>query len=328
MNRENLVVKHNKLIEAKSNIEFTKLEQKLFLAVVSEISSTEDKDLRVYPIKIKEFLELTGQEKIGGSQRKLIHDTAERLMDKIVRIKKDNGNTLSVAFLASAETTNDREYVEIEVSEKLKPYLINLGEMFTKYQLKNILQLESGHSVRIYELLKQYLKARSRKFEVTELKEFLGISDKYKGRFDNFENNVLKKAKKEINKYTDIDIDYEKIKRGRRITHIKFFIQPSVVDKESEVLERLYDENNYKELREKLNLIDKKLNRKQVFKLYEVACNKTDHIDEVNIYDYFKATLNYVEDKKPNSFYGYLKKALEEDYANAIAVLKLLGKED
>ena len=326
MNRENLVVKHNKLIEAKGKMEFTKLEQKMLLTLISEIS-TEDNDLNTYKINIKDFLSITGHKNIGGEQYKQVHNIAERLMEKVIRIKKDNGSTLSVAFLSSAETSEKNDFIELSFDKKLKPYLIQLKGCFTEYQLQNILKLNSGYSIRIYELLKQKEDFKNRKCEIDELKEFLGLTEKYE-RFYDFERYVLKVAKKEINKHTDIDIDYEKIKKGRRITHIKFFIQPSVVDKESEVLEKLYDENDYKKLKEKLNLINKKFNRKQVFKLYEIACNKIDHIDEVNIYDYFKATLNYVEDKKPNSFYGYLKKALEEDYAKAIAVLKLLGKDE
>jgi plasmid replication initiation protein len=330
MNRENLVVKHNKLIEAKGQMEFTKLEQKLFLSVVSEISSTEDKDLRIYPINIKEFLGVTGHQKIGGEQYQQVHDTAERLMEKVIRIKKDNGNILSVAFLSSAETSENGDYVEIGVSEKLKPYLINLGTMFTKYQLKNILQLESGYSIRIYELLKQWLKTRKKEFEVDELKEFLGIPNKYKGRFDNFETYVLKVAKKEINEHTDIDIDYEKIKRGRRITHIAFSIRPSVRDKESEVLDVLYPEEDYQKMVEDMNLANKKLNRKQIFKLYEIAFAKVKHLenDGINVYDYIKLNVEYTNEKTPDNYYAYLKKALQDDFSGAITILKVLGRKE
>ncbi|MGM0411333.1 MAG: hypothetical protein ACQEQF_11325, partial [Bacillota bacterium] len=157
--------------------------------------------------------------------------------------------------------------------------------------------------------------------------EFLGLVGKYK-RFTNFETYVLKVAKEEINEHTDIDIDYEKIKRGRRITHIAFSIQSSVRDKEKEVLDVLYDDEEFKNIKRKMNLRDKKLNKKQIFKLYEIACNKTDHIDEVDVYDYIKLNVEYTKDKEPDSLYGYLKKALKEDYGNAIGVLKLLGKDD
>lgn len=328
MNQENLVVKHNKLIEAKGQMEFTKLEQKLFLAVVSEISSTEDKDLTVYPINIKKFLGLSGHEKIGGEQYKQVHDTAERLMEKIITIRNwEDTGYLTTAFIASAETTEDGEFVEIEVSKKLKPYLIELETVFTQYQLRNILKLNSGYSIRIYELLKQWLKARKKEFDIDELKEFLGISEKYK-RFDNFERRVLKVAKKEINKHTDIDIDYKKIKRGRKITHIAFSIRPSVRDTETEVLDVLYDDEEFENIKNKMNLSDKKLNKKQVLKLYEIAGQKTNHINAVDVYDYVKLNVEYTNEKSPDNYYAYLKKALKDDFSGAITILKVLGRKE
>jgi len=326
MNQENLVVKHNKLIEAKGQMEFTLLEQKLLLALVSEISA-EDEDLNVYDINIKEFLGFSGHQSIGGKEYKQVHDIAERLMEKVVRIKKDDGGTLSVSFLSSAETTENNSFVQLSFDEKLKPYLIDLKEQFTQYQLNNILKLNSGYSIRIYELLKQYEKIRKRKFEVDALKDFLGLIGKYK-RFTNFETYVLKVAKKEINEYTDIDINYEKIKRGRRITHIEFSIQPSVVDEEMKVLETLYDDEEYKSIVKNMNLSDKKLNRKQIFKLYEIACSKTDHLDNVNVYDYVKLNVDYTNKQNPSNYFAYLKKALQDDFSGAISILKLLGKKE
>lgn len=331
MNRENLVAKHNKLIEAKGHMEFTKLEQKLFLAVVSEISSTEDKDLTIYPINIKEFLGLTGHKSIGGEQHTQVHDTAKRLMQKVITIRNwEDTGYLTTAFLASAETTDDGEYVEIEVSKKLKPYLIELEGCFTRYQLQNILKFNSGYSIRIYELLKQREDWRNRTFDVDELKEFLGIGGKYE-RFYDFERYVLKVAKEEINEHTDIDIDYEKIKRGRRITHIAFSIRPSVKDRYSEQLEELYsDKEQYQAMVDKMNLSDKKLNKKQITELYMIACDKTLHLESkgVNVYDYVKINVEYANEKAPDNYYAYLKKALEKDFGRAITLLKLLNRKE
>ncbi len=42
-----------------------------------------------------------------------------------------------------------------------------------------------------------------------------------------------------------------------------------------------------------MNLSDKKLNRKQILKLYEITCSKIDHLDNVNVYDYVKLNVDY-----------------------------------
>ena len=56
---------------------------------------------------------------------------------------------------------------------------------------------------------------------LSEFKERLGLSNKYE-KIAHFKEYVLEVIKKEINKYTDINLDYELIKEGRSFTKIKF----------------------------------------------------------------------------------------------------------
>ena len=57
MKKNHYVVKANNLIEAKGRMEFTLLEQKLLLALISEIK-IDDGDLYTYEIDIRKFLNL------------------------------------------------------------------------------------------------------------------------------------------------------------------------------------------------------------------------------------------------------------------------------
>jgi hypothetical protein len=56
------------------------------------------------------------------------------------------------------------------------------------------------------------------------LKERLELTNKYK-RFHHFKTRVLQKAKTEINKHSDLTMDFEEIKQGRAVESIKFIIQ-------------------------------------------------------------------------------------------------------
>ncbi|MDA3780050.1 MAG: replication initiation protein [Bacteroidales bacterium] len=323
LHENNQIVKANKLIEAKGRLSL--LEQKLFASLVSEITP-EDRDFKTYYLEIKHLAEFTGTkskdiyEDLKQASRHLIKN--EILIEK----ENDDGTKsfLVTGLFSSAQHKDGSGILEIQFDPNLKPYLLAINGKntpFTKYMLKNILKLSSAYSIRIYELLKQYLKAHRRKFEMTELRAFLGVEDKYK-RFEAFERRILKVAKEEINEHTDIDIDYEKIKHGRRITHIEFSIRSTVVDEEIKVLDRLYSDEEYQIIVDKMNLNDKKLNRKQVFKLYEIACSKTDHLENVDVYDYVKMNNEYVKRKSPDNYYAYLRKALENDYEKALDVLR------
>ena len=57
----------------------------------------------------------------------------------------------------------------------------------------------------------------------SELKEILLIQDKYKDYRD-LKKFVIEPSVKEINKFTDLQIEYNPEKEGRRITKINFII--------------------------------------------------------------------------------------------------------
>ena len=78
----------------------------------------------------------------------------------------------------------------------------------------------------------------------------LGLDDKNYPRFNNFRERVLLTAQKEIKNKTDLEFDYETIKKGRKIGAINFIIRHNAnfeaVEEEgaldSQVLPESYDE--------------------------------------------------------------------------------------
>lgn len=323
LHENNQIIKANKLIEAKGKLGL--LEQKLFASLVSEITP-EDTNFKTYRLKIKDFAEFTNTN--SDDIYPILYQASRNLRKKEIIIEQvdDSGikSFLVTGLFSSAKHEKGSGVLKIKIDPDLKPYLLAInGEdtPFTKYMLKNILRLSSAYSIRIYELLKQYLNRRSRKFRMEELREYLSVENKY-DRFYDFERRVLKVAKKEINENTDIDIDYSKIKKGRRITHIAFSINPSVRDKDAEMLDVLWNDEEFNLIKTKMNLIDQKLNKKQISKLYAIACSKTDHLDNVNVYDYIKMNNEYVKRQNPDNYYAYLLKALKNDYEKALIFLK------
>jgi hypothetical protein len=119
--------------------------------------------------------------------------------------------------------------VEFEISSKLRPYLLEAQKKFLKYKLENILSLRSGYSIRIYEILKDWLELNKRYgnkaekiISIDEFRNMLEIPHSY--RYNDIKRFVLNKAQEELAKHTDIKFTYEEIKTGRRVTHLKFTI--------------------------------------------------------------------------------------------------------
>ena len=167
---KNLVVKHNDLIEAKYDLNLNEL--KIILYAVSKLDREKEK-FNLLTLNIREFFNLLGTTQERYSE---IREIIKELRKKEIIVKKD-GNELIVGWLSSIEYLGDQGEIELEFSEKLMPYLLQLKERFTRYELKNILYFKNKYSIRIYELLKQYEKIGKREINIKELRGYLGIKE-------------------------------------------------------------------------------------------------------------------------------------------------------
>ncbi len=102
--------------------------------------------------------------------------------------------------------------IEATFHPDLKPYLIQLKNRYLMYDMENLLHISSSNSIRMYELLKAFEKIGKRSFEIEELKEILGVAEKYHGRYYNFKKRIIVQAQKDLNKYTDIAFTFRESK--------------------------------------------------------------------------------------------------------------------
>lgn len=311
--KNNLVVKHNDLIEARYNLSLN--EQRVILYSASMLDR-DKKNFEIVKVKINELTNLLDTTEKRYTEFKEI---AENLISKTLTIKKEKSE-LVTSWLSSMEYIENEGIIELEFSQKLIPYLLQLKEKFTRYELKNILSLKNKHSIRVYELMKQYEKIGERKISLEELRKYLGIGEDEYLRFGNFENRVLKTTKEEINEYTDLIIDYEKIKKGRRIDSILFKIEPK--DNEKQIyIDYLDVTYNIKEMKVKMGLSDENFSPEQIMNIYETAVKMAGN-EDIDIFEYVRLNYLHIKDKARNK-YAYLLKALDEDYATAIGQIRI-----
>lgn len=303
-----IVVKHNDLIQARYNL--TLNEQKIILYSISKINRRANSFSKI-KIELREFARL-----IGSTEKRYteIREIVRELRNKEIIIKRGQ-NELITGWLSSIEYIDNEGAIEIEFSEKLVPYLLQLKEQFTSYDLKNVLFLSNKHAIRLYELLKQYENIGHRKISINEMREFLMLENKYQDN-KNFIHGFLKRSINEINNKTDIKIEYELIKENRKITHIRFDIEPKNVDEYSLFLNELYD---IKDMQEKMGLENENFSPKQIMELYSAGVEVvTDYEDVSDIYKYISVSYFYVKmrdhEKHLDNFYGYLLSAVKCNY--------------
>ncbi len=149
---------------------------------------------------------------------------------------------IGVSLFSSAEYMLDENgdgYVEIEVSDKLKPYFLEItkGEFFY-YHILNTRVLRSTYSIKLYLLLKSYRRFGKLEIGLQELREVLEISPDEYLLYKNFKARVLETARLEMEEKNDICFEYEDIRRNRK----------SPIEK---IVFRIYDNPNAKEILEK-----------------------------------------------------------------------------
>ena len=213
------VVQDNRLVDAPRF--FSLQEQKFFIFLISQLNPSDKEELNLR-IPLSEFAKALGMEDDSNARRDLKYIT-KNLMSRVIEMRDEIEDSITLVHLVSyAKYWLGKGYADIRISEEIAPYLFNLKERFTTYKLSNAMKLSSFYAVRIYELLKKHEKLKQRTFTIDELKRKLGIKKGQYSRTNNFKARVLDIAAREINKKTDIKINFE-LKKSEGKTKIACF---------------------------------------------------------------------------------------------------------
>ncbi len=141
-------------------------------------------------------------------------------------LKKDKNKIWGIFHLLSEiEVDTGKNRIRFNFPKKLKEILLN-PDMYTELDLYVIKGLKSKYSIVLYELLKDFKKeGKDPILDMTRLRTLLGIEKSKYSMMSMFRLRVLDKAKEEINKKTDLKIDYELIRSGKRFEKIKYIVQ-------------------------------------------------------------------------------------------------------
>lgn len=218
--RSYMVVKSNELIQ-KARYDLNIAELKVLAYLFSKIKPT-DKELQEYTFSIKEYCQVCGIDYKNGTNYINIKKNIKALRDKSFWTLDENGNEVLVGWLAKARINKGSGKITVKLDDEIQKYVIGLFDNFTQYEMLSTLPMKSSYSFRMYELLKSYAYRKSYTFEIDDLKNHLAAGN-YKN-FKDFRRYVLEVATKEINLYTDIEINWEPINRGKKVIQVKFNI--------------------------------------------------------------------------------------------------------
>jgi len=214
-NDKHLVVKDNKLIQA--SYKLGSVEQKIVLSIISKINMN-DNEFNVLSFDLDYFAEHIGIKSHKGYVD-FLEETLIKLRSKTIVIREPDDSRIVSGWLSAGKIDPDKKKIKLEISNILKPYLLQLKEKFTRYQLKAVMKLSGSASFRIYELVKQFQgdkKEWSVDFYIKQIKKLLMIEKSKAYKFyGSIKQRIINPAIQEINQYTDICVSYEEIKENK-----------------------------------------------------------------------------------------------------------------
>ena len=254
---EKYIAQANPLIEARKHMNVT--EMRLFGLGLSDIrphitdGKIHDVDFHDTWITYSELVELfnkpnkdetkkTSKKEPNGGNIANLKKQIKKAFQSYIEIPNDKGG-FKLGHIYEEMEYYPQEGLLIRFHDKLKPYILDLvGKAYTSYKLKLLFLLSSEYSQRIMELLlkqKGFFDEGHQKvyYDVTteELRRELDIPDNlYVGRMDNFRSRVLDLPINEINEKTDYKVTYDAIKKGRRITGFRLWLEIKKEEKDKE----------------------------------------------------------------------------------------------
>ena len=212
-----VVVKANSLIEASYRLSID--EVRILALTIGTMDPKSNQKIFDFTVAdfVREFPEIS-----QDNAYKQIQAAIKRIYDRSVKTE-DKERITEFRWVSSRTYFKKEGRFRIAMTDEVMPYLTQLKGQFTQYQLKHIAYFNSAHSIRIYELITQYRSVGSREITVEKLKEWLQVEESY-SRWNNFKARVLDPAISEINEKSDLFVEYEPIKKGRKVTGIEFSI--------------------------------------------------------------------------------------------------------
>ena len=211
------VFKSNDLVDASYRLPAQA--QKLVLACLAKVDSRSEIPKEI-SISAKEFGDLMCIDE--SNVHRDLYRAAESLFDAEITVIDGSGRESRLRWVQESVTQHRGEGgVTLVWSDKVLSYISELQSRFTGYKIQNVALLQSGHSIRIYELLMRFKSTGERVIYIDDFKRALGISEKYK-EFKILNRAVIKPALKEISEKSDLKVTCEAIKKGRKVVSLAF----------------------------------------------------------------------------------------------------------
>ncbi len=238
-NSDNLIVQKTKPLLALWKSELTLAEFKILDIYLGRINSKDDR------VRTVTFSKGDLEKILGVNQLKpeVLDARLAHLMTTIkVQHPQHPDEFIRIALFERAYAKKDSSglwQVELTCTESAKQYIFNIEEIgYLRYKLRCVVNMGSRYTYVLFLYLWENKYRKTWKVSLNELKEMLRCDqDDFYSQFKYFNQRILKKAQKEIEKVADFAYAYEPIKKGKNVIGIQFTVEtlPKIEIDDSEI---------------------------------------------------------------------------------------------
>ena len=225
------VVQHNTLVEATHQL--NKNEILAFKKIISMIDTKyRDRELQIPKRDVINFLfpKLKNKENIQTDYYEKAKKYCEKLMETNLKFREEGkyGKFTLYSVCSKLEWPYNDNYVNIEFSDRIMPFIFELKKCFTQYPIGMLQKIKSKNAIRIYEYCRMNLHSQKEKYTwnipLEDFKRILDLENKYP-RFNTLRQEVLDKRIPEINEKTDIHIECEPVMQFGSVVELVFTVK-------------------------------------------------------------------------------------------------------
>ncbi|ATO21208.1 RepB family plasmid replication initiator protein (plasmid) [Acinetobacter sp. LoGeW2-3] len=206
---------------------------------------TEQTYIYLYKDDLADLLGLSKRNSINVAIDRIYKELSSRVAHFIIeepaddRKKKTKKVHSVVPIIRELRWEDDsKNAIQIRFTSEVLPYFTQLaGGNFTTYQLKHLFALDSVASMSLYTYFvkNEFKYSQQKNYEIPllleNLKALIDINETKYDRWVDFRRYVLDKIVAEINENTDLQLEYETIKKGRPIIGVNFKLQRRIAEK-------------------------------------------------------------------------------------------------
>jgi len=193
--------------------EFTLQELRLFSIYLGRINAREP-STRIVRIPIKWFYKIMD---IKPLRIEYLENITRNLLTKVVAVPRPTGGYNQFQLFKECVTGKDNYgqwYFEIDAHDRALPLMFRYRKDYFKYELWNVIGLDSVNQFRMYEILKEFEYKTERVINVDELRVLLGIKEEEYTKYSDFRRRVLDACQQALKEKTDISFTYKPHARG------------------------------------------------------------------------------------------------------------------